>query len=76
MSYQLGPTTFIQSGFLTDEKIESSNDSWLHRDDFASCFESGEYPIENRICQTMNYKGKGLGLHEQGVQEPVYICAN
>lgn len=24
----------------------------------------------------MNYKGKGLGLHEQGVRETIYICAN
>jgi len=24
----------------------------------------------------MNYKGKGLGLHEQGFREPICICAN
>ena len=49
-SYQFGPTIFIQSGFLTDEKIESSNDSRLYDDGLASYFQSEEYPIANKIC--------------------------
>lgn len=75
-SYQVGSTIFIQSSFLENEKIESSNDSWFYDDGLASFFQSEEYPIANKMCQIMNYKGKGLALHEQGFCEPLDIHEN
>jgi len=30
-------------------------------------------PIVHRILQNMNYQGKGLGLYEQGILEPIHV---
>lgn len=75
-SHQLVPTTFVWFGLLADEQIEISNNSQLFNDGFTSCFRSNTYPITNQMCRVMNYQGKGLGLHEQGILEPIHVYAN
>jgi hypothetical protein len=73
--YQLGSSTFIKAGFLAEEKVSSIN---FHIEDYglASCFQNNQYPIANRICQRMQYQGKRLGIHEQGIREPIQFHDN
>jgi hypothetical protein len=63
ISYQLGSSTFIKAGFLAEEKISSIN-FHIDNDGLASFFQHNQYRIANRICQNMQYQGKGLGIHE------------
>jgi hypothetical protein len=53
-SYQLGSSTFIKAGSLVEEKISSIN-FHIQNDGLASCFQNNQYPITNRICQSMQY---------------------
>lgn len=75
ISYQLGSSTFVKARFLADDKIMSIN-FHIDNDGLASCFQNNQYPIANRIFQSMRYQGKGLGIHEKGIQEPIQFHAD
>ena len=61
--YHLGLSIFVRAGFLAVENM-TSDSIQIHKDGLASCFQNNKYPITNRIYQSMQYQGKGLGLHE------------
>ena len=73
--YQLGSSIFVKAGFLADENI-TSDSIHIPNDGLASCFQNNKYPIANRIFQSMQYQGKGLGIHEQGILEPIQLQEN
>lgn len=73
-TYQMGFVTFIQGGLLQDLIIPSI--SHPPHGGLGSCFINNTYPIGKQMCQSMNYKSKGLGLHEKGILEPLYIQEN
>lgn len=70
ISYQLGSSTFIKACFLVEEKISNIN-LHIENDGLESFFQNNHCPITNRIFQSMSYQGKGLGIHEQGIREPI-----
>lgn len=76
ISYQLGSYTFIKAGFLADEKIPIINGFHLNNDGLASFFQNNKYPIINKIFQSLQYRGRGFGLHEKGILEPIQFCVN
>lgn len=67
----MGSSTFIQSSLLNQIIIPYSP-----KNEIASCLKRNKYPIAKNICQSIHYQGEGLGIHEQGILEPLHIKEN
>ena len=76
VTYKLGSLTFFRASYLINEEAITFEDPQQSREGLAPCFQGKSYPIANKIFQQMNYQGRGLGLHEQGILEPVQIIGN
>jgi len=73
-SYALGSNTFIHGGCLVgDKELLSTTLPSPSNNGIASCVLNNKYPVAHPMVQNMNYHGKGLGLHEQGILEPIHF---
>lgn len=70
--YPLNPLTFIHGGLLAEEKQRIYTNTPLPPNNgLALFFQNNKNPVLDRLLKRMNYQGKGLGLHEQGIIEPI-----
>jgi len=67
-------TTFIYecSSLGTQQPLSTSSPSSSNKE-LMSSIQITPSPTVHHILQNMNYQGKGLGLHEQGILEPIYV---
>ncbi|KAH9316796.1 hypothetical protein KI387_044534, partial [Taxus chinensis] len=60
-AYYLRKNLWRRYGYLEDEHIPISNNSWLYDDRMAECYESTDYTKGHKMMKNMNWKGRGLG---------------
>lgn len=73
-TYQIRSSTFIHCDLL--QEITTPSTSYPPQNGLTSCFQNNKYCIRKIIFEKMNYQGNGLGLHEQGILEPLKLIEN